>query len=181
LKSIGLRMTVRLHGRLAAQFIVAFLLTDRSALASDIVDTLAETRSLSTLLNVLRAAGLEDSLRGTGPYTLFAPTNEAFAALPPGLMDAMMRPENRPQLAATINRHLLSGRLLARDQAGRHGLIATVAGNWLAIDGTAGVLMIDDDVEVLQADIATDNGVIHIIDSVMLQNGSSEAALHGAF
>jgi uncharacterized surface protein with fasciclin (FAS1) repeats len=149
--------------------------------AKDLVDTLAEARSFSTLLCVLRAAGLEDSLRGAGPFTLFAPTNEAFAALPPGVLDALKMRENRPQLVAVVSRHLLAGRLLARDRAGRRGLAITMAGSLLMIDGTGGGLMIDDGVEVLQADIAADNGVIHIVDSVVPQAGAGEVSAGGAF
>lgn len=149
--------------------------------AKDLVDTLADARSFSTLLCVLRAAGLEESLRGAGPFTLFAPTNEAFAALPPGVVDALKMQENRPQVAVVIGRHLLTGRLLARDRAGRRGLAITMAGSLLMIDGTGGGMVIDDGVEVLQADIAADNGVIHIVDSVVLGNGINETLGSGPF
>jgi uncharacterized surface protein with fasciclin (FAS1) repeats len=134
------------------------------------MDTLIEARSFCTLLGAVRAAGLEDVLRGPGPYTLFAPDDLAFAALPRATVADIMRPENRLQLVSMIRGYLIPLQLRSHDLAGKRRWVATIGGHLLMIDGTRGTLMIDDDVEVLAADITADNGIMHIIDTVLLEN-----------
>ncbi len=157
----------RLRGFGAILGLAVLIALAHPAAGKDLVDTLAETRSFCTLLGAIRAAGLETQLRGDGPYTLLAPTDEAFAALPRADLERLMKPANRAQLIATIKRHLLPAQVQARDMAGRRRWIRTSAGSLLFVDGTRGSLTVDDDIEVLQADIAADNGVLHIIDGVL--------------
>jgi uncharacterized surface protein with fasciclin (FAS1) repeats len=142
----------------------------RSIAAKDLMDTMIDAGSFCTLLGAVRTAGLEENLRGPGPYTLFAPDDAAFAALPRQTLADLMKPENRPQLVAMIRGYLVPSRILARDLAGKRRWVATIDGRLLMIDGTRGTLMIDDDVEVLAADMISDNGVMHIIDTVLLEN-----------
>lgn len=138
--------------------------------AKDLLDTMAEMRSFCAFLSAVRAAGLEEELRRPGPFTLFVPTDEAFAALPPEERAALLRTHDRGRLAAMVRRHILPGRFTAHDLAGRHRWAATAAGSPLLLDGTSGQLMVDDEIEVLYADVIADNGVLHIIDGVVLRN-----------
>ncbi len=140
------------------------------AVAADLMDTMAGMRSFCAFLGAVRAAGLEQELRGPGPFTLLAPTDEAFAAMPAQVRASLMRTDNREALAAVIRRHLLPGRITAHGLAGRRRWAQTAAGVWLLVDGTSGQLMVDDGIEILYADVAADNGVLHIVDSVVLPN-----------
>jgi uncharacterized surface protein with fasciclin (FAS1) repeats len=154
----------------AALTVLLSLVQSPSAVADNLMDTMIGMRPFCAFLGAVRAAGLEEELRGPGPFTLLAPTDEAFAAMPAQERVRLMRPENREALAAVIRRHLLPGRITAHDLAGRRRWAQTAAGVWLLVDGTSGQLMVDDGIEVLYADIAADNGVLHIVDSVVLPN-----------
>ncbi|MBB5518788.1 fasciclin domain-containing protein [Amphiplicatus metriothermophilus] len=132
----------------------------------DIVDVAASTGSFNTLIAAVRAAGLEETLRGEGPFTVFAPTDEAFAALPPGTLDGLLKPENKQQLVDILTYHVAPGKTKSKDLAGKRLDVATVNGATLAIDATDGVKV--NGANVVKADVYADNGVIHVIDSVLM-------------
>jgi uncharacterized surface protein with fasciclin (FAS1) repeats len=134
--------------------------------AADIVDTAAAAGSFNTLVAAVKAAGLESTLRGPGPFTVFAPTDAAFAALPAGTVDNLLKPENKAQLVAILTYHVLAGKTKSGEIAGKSLNPATVNGAALAIDGTNGVKV--NNANVVTADIAASNGVIHVIDAVLL-------------
>ncbi|MEM8581234.1 MAG: fasciclin domain-containing protein [Pseudomonadota bacterium] len=121
----------------------------------------------STLLAAAQAADLTDVLASEGPLTVFAPTNEAFAALPEGTLDSLLLPENKETLASIIAFHVVPGSYPAESLVGKTGSLATAQGGSLSIDGTGSSVKVND-AFVTQANIAASNGVIHVIDSVML-------------
>jgi uncharacterized surface protein with fasciclin (FAS1) repeats len=132
----------------------------------DIVDIAASDARFSTLVAAVQAAGLVETLKGPGPFTVFAPTNEAFAALPAGTVDNLLKPENREQLAAILTYHVVPGAVTSDQLAGKRLRVATVNGQTLHIDGRRGVHV--NRSRVIQADIMAANGVIHVIDRVLL-------------
>lgn len=135
----------------------------------DIVDTAVAAGSFTTLVAAVTAAGLVDTLKGTGPFTVFAPSDDAFAKLPAGTVDDLVKPENKDKLAAILTLHVLSGAVHAADITGKTLNPASVNGETLAVDGTNGVTV--NGAKVVSADIACTNGVIHVIDSVLLPKG----------
>lgn len=135
----------------------------------DIVDTAAAAGSFTTLVAAVTAAGLVDTLKSAGPFTVFAPTDEAFAALPAGTVDDLVKPENKDKLTAILTLHVLSGAVHAADIAGKTLSPASVNGEALDVDGTDGVTV--NGAKVVSADIACTNGVIHVIDAVLLPKG----------
>ena len=134
--------------------------------AQDIVDTAVAAGQFNTLVAAVQAAGLVDTLKGEGPFTVFAPTDEAFAALPEGTVEDLLKPENRDQLVAVLTYHVVPGKIMSTDIAGKTAAVASVQGSELQVDATDGVKV--DDATVVAADIETDNGVIHVIDQVVL-------------
>lgn len=132
----------------------------------DIVDIAASNGSFNTLVAAVTAAGLVDTLKGDGPFTVFAPTDEAFAALPAGTVDNLLLPENKDQLTAILTYHVVPGAVTSDQLAGQRLSVATVNGAEVHIDGTDGVTV--EDATVTTADIIASNGVIHVIDSVLL-------------
>jgi uncharacterized surface protein with fasciclin (FAS1) repeats len=145
----------------------ALSLTTSVAFAADIVDTAVEAGSFQTLVAALEAAGLVDTLKGEGPFTVFAPTDEAFAALPEGTVESLLEPENRDQLVAILTYHVVPGAVRSGDLAGQELDVETVQGETVAIDATGGAVTVND-ATVVQADIEADNGVIHVIDTVIM-------------
>lgn len=137
------------------------------AAAADIVETASEAGSFQTLLTAAEAAGLVDTLKSEGPFTVFAPTDEAFAKLPEGTVEDLLKPENQDQLKAILTYHVVSGKTMSSDIAGKELEVKTVQGETIAIDASDGTVMVDD-ATVVQADIGTDNGVIHVIDTVLM-------------
>ena len=135
----------------------------------DIVDTAVAAGSFTTLVAAVSAAGLVDTLKGEGPFTVFAPSDDAFAALPAGTVDELVKPENKDKLTAILLLHVLPGRVLAADVAGKVLDPATAGGSTVHVDGTDGVSV--DGAKVVAADIACSNGVIHVIDKVLLPKG----------
>ena len=133
---------------------------------ADIVDTAVAAGSFNTLVAAVQAAGLVDTLKSPGPFTVFAPTDEAFAKLPAGTVENLLKPENKAQLQAVLTYHVLSGAVMSGDIAGKKLSPATVQGSTVDIDATNGVKV--DNANVISADIKTSNGVIHVIDSVIL-------------
>ena len=133
----------------------------------DIVDTAAEAGAFNTLLAAATAAGLVDTLKGDGPFTVFAPTDEAFAALPEGTVDNLLKPENKDQLVAVLTYHVVPGKVMSTDLTDDM-TAATVQGGAITIDLDNGVMV--NEASVVTADIEASNGVIDVIDSVILPN-----------
>jgi transforming growth factor-beta-induced protein len=132
----------------------------------DIVDTAVAAGNFKTLAAALKAAGLVDTLKGTGPFTVFAPTDEAFAKLPAGTVDDLLKPENHDKLVAILTYHVLSGKVMAKDVV-KLREAKTVNGKEVKIMAEGGKVMVDN-ADVIKADIVCSNGVIHVIDSVIL-------------
>ena len=131
----------------------------------DIVDIAAGNESFSTLVAAVQAADLVDTLKGEGPFTVFAPTDDAFAALPAGTVEDLLKPENKPTLTKILTYHVVPGKVMSGDLS--DGMTATtVQGSDVTIGTTDGVTV--DGAKVVQADIEASNGVIHVIDSVIL-------------
>ena len=139
---------------------------DHHGMKKDIVDTAVEAGQFETLVAAVQAADLVETLKGEGPYTVFAPTDEAFAALPEGTVESLLEEENRDQLQAILTYHVVSGKIMAEDAMAANSA-TTVQGQDLTITTMDGSVMIDD-ATVIQADIETSNGVIHVIDSVLM-------------
>ena len=134
--------------------------------ALDIVDTAVSAGQFNTLVAAVEAADLVSTLKGDGPFTVFAPTDEAFAALPEGTVENLLKPENKEQLIAVLTYHVVSGKIMSSDIAGTKAMVESVQGSELDVDATNGVTV--DGATVVTADIETDNGVIHVIDRVVL-------------
>ena len=134
------------------------------AAAGTIVDVAAANADFTTLVAAVKAAGLADTLSGPGPFTVFAPTNEAFKALPAGLLDKLLKPENKAVLAKILTYHVLASKVMAADV--KDGKVATVEGGTITIDTMSGVKV--NDAKVVTTDIAASNGVIHVIDKVLV-------------
>jgi uncharacterized surface protein with fasciclin (FAS1) repeats len=132
----------------------------------DIVDTAVAAGSFTTLVAAVQAAGLVETLKGAGPFTVFAPTDDAFKALPAGTVETLIKPENRDQLAKILTLHVLAGKVMAADVTGKMMSPKSVSGEELHVDGTDGVTV--SGAKVIKADIACTNGVIHVIDMVIL-------------
>lgn len=133
----------------------------------DIVDTAVAAGSFSTLVAAVQAAGLEDTLRGAGPFTVFAPTDAAFAALPAGTVENLLLPENREQLRAILTYHVVSGRVMAADAAGLTAAPTVNGASAPIAPGASGGLTIGG-ANIVTTDILCENGVIHVIDAVIL-------------
>ena len=132
----------------------------------DIVGTAASNQAFTTLVAAVKAAGLVETLKSSGPFTVFAPTNEAFAKLPAGTVENLLKPENKDKLIAILKHHVVSGKVIAADVTGKKLSQVTVNGTKLDIDGTSGVVV--SGANVVSADVITTNGVIHVIDKVLL-------------
>jgi uncharacterized surface protein with fasciclin (FAS1) repeats len=135
----------------------------------DIVDTAVAAGSFTTLVAAVGAAGLVDTLKSEGPFTVFAPSDDAFAKLPAGTVDDLVKPENKAKLAAILTLHVLPGKVMAADVTGQKMTPASVNGEALHVDGTHGVTV--NGAHVVTADIECTNGVIHVIDAVLLPTG----------
>jgi uncharacterized surface protein with fasciclin (FAS1) repeats len=134
--------------------------------AADIVDTAVAAGSFKTLATALQAAGLVETLKGDGPFTVFAPTDEAFAALPEGTVESLLEPENRDQLVAVLTYHVVPGKVTAAEVVNLTEA-ATVNGAKVSIAVVDGAVKIDD-ATVIQPDVMASNGVIHVVDQVIL-------------
>jgi len=134
------------------------------ASAADIVDTAVSAGSFKTLVTAVKAAGLVDTLKGAGPFTVFAPTDEAFAKLPAGTLESLLK--NPEALKKVLTYHVVAGRVMAADVVKLESA-QTVEGESLKVTVEQGAVMIDN-AKVLKTDIVCDNGVIHVIDSVIL-------------
>ena len=132
----------------------------------DIVDTAVAAGQFKTLAAALTAAGLVDTLKGPGPFTVFAPTDAAFAKLPAGTVDTLLKPENKAKLTAILTYHVVAGKVMAVDVV-KLKEAKTVNGAMVAVKVDGGNVMINN-AKVTTADIAASNGVIHVIDTVLL-------------
>lgn len=142
----------------------AIALAALSARAADIVDTAVSAGSFKTLVTALKQAGLVDTLKGPGPFTVFAPTDEAFAKIPKDQLDALLK--DKAMLTKVLTYHVVPAKVMASDV--KAGKVATVEGESLTLGTKDGVTV--DRARVVKADIVADNGVIHVIDSVLMPN-----------
>jgi uncharacterized surface protein with fasciclin (FAS1) repeats len=134
--------------------------------SKDIVDTAVAAGSFETLVTAVAAADLVNVLKGDGPFTVFAPVDAAFKALPAGTVESLLKPENKSKLAGILTYHVLSGKVMSSDIIGKKLKVTMVNGSSAEIDATDGVKIAG--ANVIQADIETSNGVIHVIDAVIL-------------
>ena len=139
------------------------------AASKDIVQTAVEAGSFNTLVAAVEAAGLVGTLKGTGPYTVFAPTDDAFAALPEGTVENLLKPENRDQLVALLTYHVVPAKVMSEDIAGKKASVLTVEGDRLSVNARNGVKV--DGAKIVAADVEASNGVIHVIDKVLIPEG----------
>lgn len=147
----------KLIAGLFASFVVS-----TSALAADIVDTAVSAGSFNTLVTALKAAGLVDTLKGTGPFTVFAPNDAAFAKIPKDQLDALLK--DKQKLTEVLTYHVVPGKVMAKDV--KAGSVKTVQGSSITVKTDKGVMV--DGATVVKTDIAASNGVIHVIDSVIM-------------
>lgn len=131
----------------------------------DIVETAAGNPEFSTLVAAVKAAGLVETLQGEGPFTVFAPSNAAFAKLPAGTVEDLLKPENKDKLVAILTYHVVAGKVMAADVV-KLNKATTVQGSDIMIDTSDGVKV--NDANVIQTDLMTKNGVIHVIDTVII-------------
>jgi uncharacterized surface protein with fasciclin (FAS1) repeats len=161
---------------LAAASLLAFGLSARSARAQDIVDIAASNPDFSTLVTAIKAAGLVDTLKGPGPFTVFAPTNAAFAKLPKGSVEKLLK--NKAALTRILTYHVVPGKILAADVLKlKNGTrVKSVEGSEILVRNKPGVMV--DRAKVIKTDIIADNGVIHVIDSVIMPKPQATKAPH---
>lgn len=151
---------------IAAAVTLGTMVAAGTAKAADIVDIAASNDNFSTLVAAVKAAGLVDTLKSDGPFTVFAPTDEAFASLPEGTVENLLKPENKDQLIAVLTYHVVSGKVKA-EQVVDLDTATTVQGQAVDIAVTDAGVMVDN-AKVIQTDIMATNGVIHVIDTVIL-------------
>ena len=146
------------------KFLIAatFVAASFAAQAKDVVDTAVAAGNFNTLATALTAAGLIDTLKGKGPFTVFAPTDAAFAKIPKADLDALLK--DKAKLTAVLTYHVVPGTVMAKDV--KAGKVKTVQGSELTISTTGGVMV--DNAKVTATDIVADNGVIHVIDTVVM-------------
>ncbi len=137
----------------------------------NIVETAIEAGTLKTLVAAVTAAGLAETLQGTGPFTVFAPTDEAFAKIPAETLTDLLKPENKEKLAGILTYHVVAGKVMAADAA-KLTTAKTVNGQEIKIDATSGVKI--NDATVSTADVEASNGVIHIIDAVLMPSATAK-------
>ncbi len=158
-----MRKTISTCAAVAASFGIALAAGDSAK--KDIVDVAAGDENFATLVAAVKAAGLVDTLKGDGPYTVFAPTNSAFGKLPDGAVESLLKPENKGKLTKVLTYHVVPGKVMAKDVAA--GKVKTASGDELTISVDGGVVMVDG-AKVVKTDIEASNGVIHVIDSVVM-------------
>ena len=146
--------------------------------SKDIIDNAVNSKDHTTLVAAVKAAGLVDTLKSPGPFTVFAPTNSAFAALPAGTVDTLLKPENKPALTKVLTYHVVSGKMdsaalsKAIDAGGGKATLTEVSGGTLVATKSAGTIMLTDEsggtARVTIPDVVQSNGVIHVVDKVLL-------------
>ena len=144
---------------------MGLFMTNVQAQDKTIVELAVETESLSTLVTAVKAAGLVETLSSEGPFTVFAPTNDAFAALPDGTLETLLKPENKQQLIDVLTYHVVAAKVMSTDlEDGQEA--ASVQGEKITVDLQDGVMI--NDASVKMADVKASNGVVHVIDKVIL-------------
>ena len=136
--------------------------------AGDIVDTAISAGSFKILVAAVKVADLVSTLKSKGPFTVFAPTDAAFANLPAGTIASLLKPENKAKLVAILTYHVMPGKVMASDIAGKSMKVASVQGSKIAVEAYRGVMV--DKTKVVKADVKPSNGVIHVIDTVIMPN-----------
>ena len=139
-----------------------------SATSKNIVETAVQSGKFNTLVAAIKAAGLVNTLNGKGPFTVFAPSDTAFSKLPAGTVDGLLKPENKAKLVSILAYHVIPGKIMSGDIAGKKISVKTVQGSEISVDAMYGVKI--NDSNVVSADIAATNGVIHVIDKVLIPN-----------
>ena len=139
-----------------------------SATSKNIVETAVQSGKFNTLVAAIKAAGLVNTLNGKGPFTVFAPSDTAFSKLPAGTVDDLLMPENKAKLVSILAYHVIPGKIMSGDIAGKKISVKTVQGSEISVDAMYGVKI--NDSNVVSADIAATNGVIHVIDKVLIPN-----------
>jgi uncharacterized surface protein with fasciclin (FAS1) repeats len=153
---------------LAGMLVLSAVAFAQDTMNKTVVEIAAGNKDFSTLVAAVKAAGLVETLSGKGPFTVFAPTNEAFAKLPKGTVEELLKPENKEKLTAILTYHVVAGKVMAADAIKLDGKNAkTVNGQEIAIKVMDGKVKIND-ATVTAADIVGSNGVIHVIDTVLL-------------
>lgn len=152
-----------MHLRLSTVIATAALAGTPSVFAADLVDTAVAAGNLKTFVAAIKAAGFTEALRGPGPLTVFAPSDEAFSRLPPGVWQALMH--DKARLAQVLTYHVIPGKILVADV--KPGMTKTLQGAMLNVKSDNGKVTVDD-ATVTESDMAADNGVIHAIDSVAM-------------
>ena len=167
----------RLTGIVAAVLVAMAVALPARAADKDIVDTAVGAGSFNTLVAAVQAAGLVDTLKGEGPFTVFAPTDDAFAALPEGTVENLLKPENKDQLVAILTYHVVPGKVMSGDLVGKQIYAKTAQGDSVFVNASSenGVFVDNSPKDnksemskVVTADIETSNGVIHVVDKVIL-------------
>jgi uncharacterized surface protein with fasciclin (FAS1) repeats len=155
-----------LFGFAAVMLLLPAMASAQSMMKKDIVDTAVSTGMFNTLVAAVKAAGLVDTLKGSGPFTVFAPTDEAFAKLPAGTVEKLLLPENKAMLAKILTYHVVAGNAMAADVVKMKSW-KTVAGQDIWVKAKGGKVLIND-ANVIKADVGTSNGTIHVIDTVLM-------------
>ncbi|OED74840.1 fasciclin [Vibrio splendidus ZS-139] len=150
----------------ATLLFTTFAHANHHEMKKDIVDVAAENGSFNTLVAAVKAGGLVETLKGEGPFTVFAPTDEAFAKLPDGTVEMLLKPENKDKLVAVLTYHVVAGKVMAADVM-KIDSADTVQGQAVMISIDNGAVMINN-AKVISADVEASNGVIHVIDTVLL-------------
>ena len=145
---------------------LAMILAATTVRAGDIVDTAISAGSFKTLVAAVKAADLVGTLKSKGPFTVFAPTDAAFAKLPAGTLASLLKPENKAKLVAILTYHVVPGKVMASDIAGKSLKVASVQGSKISVEAHSGVMV--DKAKVVKADVEASNGVIHVIDTVIM-------------
>jgi uncharacterized surface protein with fasciclin (FAS1) repeats len=156
-------------GFVAAALTVSVAGAQSDTSSKDIVDTAVAAGSFNTLAKALQAADLVDTLKGAGPFTVFAPTDAAFAKLPAATLQDLLKPENKDKLRRILTYHVVSGRVTSTDVV-KMSSAKAVSGDAIRISAAGGTVRVND-AKVVKADVAASNGVIHVIDSVILPDG----------
>ena len=152
---------------MAAAVAAALAIGTAGAYAADIVDTAVKNGNFTILAAALGAGGLVETLKGDGPFTVFAPTDEAFKKLPKGLVDDLLKPENKDKLVKILTYHVVAGEVYSADLAGKFSTPKTVEGSPVWINAVGKTVRVNQ-AKVVIVDIETDNGVIHVIDKVLI-------------
>jgi uncharacterized surface protein with fasciclin (FAS1) repeats len=169
-------MTLGIRSFVAGALMLGALsMSATAARAADIVDTAVGAGQFKTLVAAAKAAGVVPVLKSKGPFTVFAPTDAAFAALPPGTVEDLLKPKNKRKLAAILKYHVIPGAVKAGDVAGKKLSVKTAQGQPVAVDGMFFGVQVND-AHVVQADVMASNGVIHVIDKVLLP--PAKTAMH---